>query len=748
MSELLNQLFSFYRKPVVNVTPERAIDLNEVYELITGSDYKEVTEMYRSLSGDEAKEFKGKSFDYVTFSGTFVKRNSNDLIQHSGLMVFDFDDLNEDMRFLKQSLLFDPYIQTQLLFDSPGGKGFKWVIEVDLSELTHLQYFNAVAKYLESEYGIEVDQSGKDVGRACFLCHDSNAYINYQQTKGEYQFDAKYWYGMSKDRTEYDDTFVMEDLGESKDQLERLIKELERTKKDITSEYHEWVNIGFALYNAFGEGGRDYFHRISKFHPDYTLEDCDKKYDKCADTRGSFNLGTVFFYAKKAGIIVSKTQNNRLPQFPQFPQFPQLPPLLEKITDCARNDIERDILLLGGVTAFSSALPKVYGVYGGKIVYPNLFTFITANAGTGKGVLSDCRGLVSNVDAYFKSEGCNNTLLNQPIVFNYQNGEKAPVRDACKELAGCKQFFFIPGNTSTSGTYEIMHCNDGYGFLIETEGDTLSNIFKTDYGNYSEMLRKAFQNEPLSLFRRTGKEHREVKEPKLSVLLSGTVNQIAPLVQDAENGLFSRFIYYRMPSNVNWIDPFASSKDLPLGIKFDAIGNEYFDLYANLINAGGIKFTLTPDQEQRFSEVMSPKLSYASEFIGPQFIGVVTRQGLIGYKIAMVLTALRLSPTGEMPSIVECNDYDFETALEIIDVTLQHAEKVYDELPHKHSKVKSNAQKKLFYDNLPASFDRQTYIEVAESLKIKERTAEGYITQLCRGLLLDRVKQGEYRKTQ
>lgn len=109
--------------------------------------------------------------------------------------------------------------------------------------------------------------------------------------------------------------------------------------------------------------------------------------------------------------------------------------------------------------------------------------------------------------------------MNQPIVLNYQSDDNNSGRDACKELAGCKQFFFIPGNTSASGTYEILHCNDGHGFMIETEGDTLSNIFKTEYGNYSEMLRKAFQNEAISMFRRTDREHREVMSPKLAVLL-------------------------------------------------------------------------------------------------------------------------------------------------------------------------------------------------------------------------------------
>ena len=65
-----------------------------------------------------------------------------------------------------------------LAFRSPSGDGLKWVISVDLSEMSHQRMFAAVCNYLKSRYGVEADPSGRDVSRACFLPHDPEAYLN------------------------------------------------------------------------------------------------------------------------------------------------------------------------------------------------------------------------------------------------------------------------------------------------------------------------------------------------------------------------------------------------------------------------------------------------------------------------------------------------------------------------------------------------------------------------------------------
>jgi len=170
--------FSFYFSPISNTKPYAQITLLHVYKLIRGNRYKPRTERLRAFTNpEEASKFKQNSFEYVTFSGVFSKRSDKALLNPSGLLVFDFDKVN-DLPLLRKTLLDDPLFVTEMLFKSPSGKGLKWIISVDLKQCSHEDWFNSVASYLDTIFDVKVDRSGKDISRACFLCHDPEVYIN------------------------------------------------------------------------------------------------------------------------------------------------------------------------------------------------------------------------------------------------------------------------------------------------------------------------------------------------------------------------------------------------------------------------------------------------------------------------------------------------------------------------------------------------------------------------------------------
>jgi hypothetical protein len=170
--------FSFFKRPITNTKPDKELNVFEVYKLINSDLYKLNTLNIRQLQ-DKAKSrvFKAQNFDYVTFSGTFSKRTDNDLIKHSGLITIDFDHVH-DLEQLKKALLNDEYFDTELLFVSPSGDGLKWIIQIDLSQGSHQLLFSAIAAYIKETYNLEVDKSGKDISRACFLPYDNNIFIN------------------------------------------------------------------------------------------------------------------------------------------------------------------------------------------------------------------------------------------------------------------------------------------------------------------------------------------------------------------------------------------------------------------------------------------------------------------------------------------------------------------------------------------------------------------------------------------
>lgn len=170
--------FSFFKAPVTNTQPHKNISLLDAFKYITGDYARDRTAKLRRIEDvKKARNFKAANFDYCTFSGTFRIRNDKALIEHSGLLCLDFDHLS-DVQSLFERLLIDEYFETQLLFRSPSGDGLKWIVPINVAELPHGDYFRAVANYVRSVYGVEVDKSGRDVSRACFLPFDPQAFIN------------------------------------------------------------------------------------------------------------------------------------------------------------------------------------------------------------------------------------------------------------------------------------------------------------------------------------------------------------------------------------------------------------------------------------------------------------------------------------------------------------------------------------------------------------------------------------------
>jgi hypothetical protein len=171
-------VFSFFRAPISNTFPHQSITLLDAYHYIIGHFARQRTHKLRSITdAQQARRFKANNFDYCCFSGVFSKRNDNALIRHSSLMCIDFDHL-PDPGDLFRRLLLDDYFDTQLLFRSPSGDGLKWIIPIDLAEYTHGDYFHAVAAYILHRYNVQIDKSGRDISRACFLPHDPDAYLN------------------------------------------------------------------------------------------------------------------------------------------------------------------------------------------------------------------------------------------------------------------------------------------------------------------------------------------------------------------------------------------------------------------------------------------------------------------------------------------------------------------------------------------------------------------------------------------
>lgn len=559
------------------------------------------------------------------------------------------------------------------------------------------------------------------------------------------------------------------------EEIELLTKEIENRAIDIAPDYQSWRDIGFALTDALGESGREYYHRLSRFYPNYSYEETDKQFTACLNHHGhGITYKTIFHLAKQVGITITPTvpispiknnqktsetstevieviEGNETMREEKMPSFygkvkDHLPDFLKQITKNAISDEDADLLILGTITVVSACLPNISGIYAGREVFPNIFLFVTAQASAGKGRLSLCRYIVDYIHKELRKEYENEMETYKRQQADYALNKKDP--DAEQPQEPPLKTLFIPANSSSTAVYQVLNDNKGIGLIFETEGDTLANTFKSDYGNFSDGFRKAFHHETISYNRRKDKEFVELEKPRLSALLSGTPKQILSLIPDAENGLFSRFIFYYMNVRLVWNDVFAI-QDEALDRRFEDYGRQFFDLYRLLKISYPIRFALSPSQQKEFHAFFEQIQNEYSSVFGIDFVASVRRLGIITFRIAMIMSALRILEDGNFSNVMVCSDDDFFTAKSMVEILLKHTAKVYQMLPENSSpnmQGSKNQLKQQYYNALPSNFDTQTAISIAQSLEIPQKTAERYLKQWCLSGQMNRVKHGRYSK--
>ncbi|MFD2697826.1 DUF3987 domain-containing protein [Mesonia sediminis] len=537
--------------------------------------------------------------------------------------------------------------------------------------------------------------------------------------------------------------------------IETYINALEQSGIDITDTYEKWRDIGFAISEEYGEAGRDYYHRISRNYSGYDHKECDEQYNKCLQAKGhGISIATLYHHLHQVGIKPKQQQQVvEVSQHPEeekqpLPTIPttvynNIPTFLQQVVKPSDSNEERDILLLGALTAFSACFPKLFGVYDQRKVFSNLYLFVTAPASAGKGRLNQIKNMVNPVHKEKREQS--KTLKQQHQVematYNMNKGKSETMEKPSKPP---ERMLFIPANNSVTGVYQLISDNEGRGLIFETEGDTLAQAFKSDYGNYSDGFRKAFHHETISYYRRTDREYVDIERPCLSTVLSGTPKQIQALVPSAENGLFSRFMFYYMNIKPTWKNVFQTDTTNGLDEYYDQLGKEFFGLYKTLKNNPDIEVRLTTEQQQKFN-VFFEKLQTKYLNLQPDdYIATVRRLGLIAFRIIMLFSVFRIMEDGDVNQVRYCEDIDFENTLEMISVLVKHSSKVFNDLPIEQKEVKRANRKERFLEALPYQFSRQDYLNIADKNKIPHKTAEGYITKFVDAGLIHREAHNNY----
>lgn len=589
--------------------------------------------------------------------------------------------------------------------------------------------------------------------------------------------------------------------------LERLVAAIEHQGANIAPTYQEYMPIAFATANDCGETGRTFFHRICRLSEKYLYEEADKLYDHALKAgNGRNGLGSVFHWAEIAGVKTDKQLADTFRQYPRenknpsnlqapltpthahtyaredlppaFPDYPW-PPFIKQMIDCGNSIAQRDILLLGVFTVLGGTLNKrVRVLYGQKYMYPCLQTFIVAPPASGKGALTWVRRLAEPIHEEMMAR-YKDSLKNYREEKNRWDSLGKKRSETPEPEQPPLKMFLIAGDNSGTGILENLIEADGVGLICETEADTVSTAIGADHGHWSDTLRKCHDHERLAFNRRTNREYRECPASYLSVLLSGTPAQVRPLIPSAENGLFSRQLFYRMPPIDEWADQFEQG-DEDMDSLFSDWGRQWKKLVDYLherVNV--IQFHLSDTQKERFNSCFARIFGHAGLSYGYPMRSSVARIAINICRIASVVAFLRsveslfipqaildsqfsilncpgLSPAPEIPEEnvrdgivpsleLRINDDDFQAVLSLVEPLYRHSAGILSLLPSDEvPRSRTPTPQEALFAALPLSFNRQQALEEAERNNIPTATLDTCLKRMQERGTLEKNGRGEY----
>lgn len=145
-----------------------------------------------------------------------------------------------------------------------------------------------------------------------------------------------------------------------------------------------------------------------------------------------------------------------------------------------------------------------------------------------------------------------------------------------------------------------------------------------------------------------------------------------------------------MNVRLEWLNVFADNEET-LDQHFEQLSKQFFELYRILQASLPIRFALSAEQQKQFNSFFAQVQKEYSFMFGLDIVASVRRLGLITFRIAMILISLRIIDGGQISNLIVCNDSDFQTAITMARVLLQHTAKVFGSLPATETTANGNA---------------------------------------------------------
>ena len=777
-------LCSFY----FSVFDEHAVDmtLKEFVKLLRGERWKVQVEEYQRLKASgretEAKKLKRKLAALVIAGRCDGSHAETNLKQWSGDAMLDVDKCNGRVSEFLQVLKDTPWVKAA--WRSVSYDGLKLVVRVEAESVDEYRMAYAlVAWHVAQLLAFPCDMSCKNPTRPCFASYDPEAFFRpdtevfpwrrfvteHPDRVGEIlaELKVKTPAGASGPPVAASGmlhTFFNEFLEQNpfvdgkKNEFLLKLGRIARYKGVGEEELARLKTLAVERLAGMGCAAGDIPPRIDS---GYRYADMNKG-PETPVFRAHKAQGSPMRYSEpnegEEEAELEKLEADKLRrEVPCLPDelFDRLPDFLKRGLTHVRNKRERDILLLSMITNISGCLPGVRMNYGGMVYSADLYLVALAGSGRGKGVMQLAAILPAAIQEYYdelnrKDEReYRQKLLKWNLEERLAAQEKrVPDLDQCPEMP-VERILKVAPNISKSQLILALEAGGAVGLVMNaSELDMISSAMHQEYGKHDDVMRAASQHEEVSSYFKTDHRLVVVSDPHLALCASGTPAQLHKFISSLENGMYSRVAFYVGQAHWEYKSANPGKARLDMRAYFKGMGEELLRMFI-FLSGSPTEVVFTEEQwkehTERFRTYLREVVAEDDDSPG----AIVLRHGLMMSRIAMVLTALRKCEPQWNTSEWECSDEDFHTAMQIVDVLLEHSlllSTSMDDTAGRIRPVKAFFKLRPILRTMPREFTYSELMAAANEAGLPTASVKRYLLRLVYYQIVEK-EDGKYRKT-
>lgn len=730
--------------PGVRSKTSRTITIREFVDTVRSDRYRRQVLEYRRLKALPGHEAEAQAIKEnmpcivpagVCLNGHAVK----DLSVHSRLLCVDLDHTDRRTQEVFGLACSLPFTYASII--SISGEGIKMLVRVRMEDVRqdYARLYAAVGNAVSAHVGHPYDEKCKILTQPCFYSYHPEAYYNAEAVAFEMpevvpasaiHESASSASASSASAASATATFATEKRKMSLSAAEAIPGDVRGSVPTSACGFIPRLLDDFERNNPFRRGNRnDLALKLGRvagskgFSPDemeklislfsdryasgdFTAEDIRQRvvagyqFVECLPkeqkepARGQKGVRVTYtpVYGSNeedAPEVVLEKNDELRADAPYIPDtvFASLPDFLIRCCRYTSDKRERDMALLGCLNSCSAIFPYVSFLYKRSLYSPHFYLASVAAAGAGKGIMAFTAILLDPTQEYYDQIRRANKKAYEQALLGWDSEQQQARREKRLPDINLKpeepkaQYLKISATTSKSRLIEHLATAGEVGCcMATTEINTMVSSLGQDCGKYEDILCKAAHHEEVSSSYKVDGEPIVVKHPHLALNIAGTQEQFYIFFRSLEVGLFSRFAFYTRQQSQKWESCAPGDEQVDLRGYFQSLGKELLEMHKVLLESPTL-VTFSPAQWQLhttlFSELLRRVLLEGRDSSG----SLIRRAGLLGMRLAAILTIFRKWEDYRYAKEYCCTDADFRMAMDIVRTLVEHSLLLSTSLP-------------------------------------------------------------------